>query len=302
MRLYTCILTLILISSYSCKSDNKTVVVDFQGPSPSTNSISFHQDQAIHVGIASIMSAKETYNFYNDILHFISEQLEMPIHFIQKESYREINDLLAKGAVDFAFVGSGEYADLNNKNIAKLLVIPVSNRSSKFNSYIIANKKLNVNSFIDLKGKNFAYTDPLSLSGYYYPVWKIKSLGYNEHNFFNKTMLTYGNDISCEMVNKGIIDAAGVSSFIFDYIKSNYPENVRNIKIIDQSKPFTSPPIVVPAKLDNKKVMLYKNIFLNFHKNMIGKEILNNINVDYYIEGNNSDYVEVRKLINEAGR
>lgn len=284
----------------SCFSGDKNEIVDFKGPAPATSSISFHEDEAIHVGIASIISPKETFSYYNDLLAFISQKLEMPIHYLQKESYQEINDLLKLGAVDFAFVGAGAYVEAKKHNIAKLLVAPVSNHQNKYQAFIIVHKSSRIRSFIDLKGKNFAYTDPLSNTGFNFIVAKIKDMGLDENKFFSKTIFSYGNDLSCELVNKGVMDGASVSSEVYAYLKQNSPEKIKNLKIIEESGYFPTPPVVVPINIDEKKFKLYKNIFLNLHKDPIGKKILEKVNINYFIEVPDSEYSEVKKLSKKA--
>lgn len=291
---------LILFLLVSCYSDGKKEVIDFKGPAPATSSISFHEDEAIHVGIASIISPKETFSYYNDLLAFISQKLEMPIHYLQKESYQEINDLLKKEAIDFAFVGAGAYVDAKKNNIARLLVAPVSDHKNKYKAYIIVHKSSGIKTFSDFKGKNFAYTDPLSNTGYNFIVAKIKDMGYNENKFFSKTIFSYGNDLSCELVNKGVMDGASVSSEVYTYLKQNNPEKIKNLKIIEESDYFPTPPVVVPINIDEKKYKLYKNIFLNLHKDPIGKEILEKVNIDYFIDVSDPEYVEVKKLSKRA--
>lgn len=275
-------------------------IVDFKGPSPATSSISFHEDEAIHVGIASIISPKETFSYYNDLLAFISQKLEMPIHYLQKETYQEINNLLKLGAVDFAFVGTGAYVEAKKNNIAKLLVAPVSNHQNKYQAFIIVHKSSRIRTFIDLKGKNFAYTDPHSNTGFNFIVAKIKDMGLDENKFFSKTIFSYGNDLSCELVNKGVMDGASVSSEVYAYLRQNSPEKIKNLKIIEESGYFPTPPVVVPINIDEKKFKLYKNIFLNLHKDPIGKEILEKVNINYFIDVSDAEYSEVKKLSKKA--
>lgn len=294
------LISLLLLFS-SCFSGDKMEIVDFKSPSPATASISFHEDEAIHVGIASIISPKETYSYYNDLLAFISQKLEMPIHYLQKETYQEINDLLKLGAVDFAFVGSGAYVEAKKNNIARLLVAPVTNHKSKYKAYIIVHKSSGIRTFSDLKGKNFAYTDPHSNTGFNFIVAKIKDMGYDKNKYFSKTIFTYGNDLSCELVNKGVMDGASVSSDVYAYLRQNTPEKLKNLKIIEESEYFPTPPVVVPINIDEKKYKLYKNIFLNLHKDHVGKEILQKVNIDYFIDVSDSEYAGVKKISKRAG-
>ena len=63
--------------------------------------------------------------YYNNLLQYISEQIGMPVHYIQKESYKEVNELLAQGAVDFAFICSGAYIEAKKQGTINLLVAPL---------------------------------------------------------------------------------------------------------------------------------------------------------------------------------
>ncbi len=293
-------LLFLLFLCFSCNSGEKKTVVDFNGPAPVTSTVSFHEDAAIHVGIATIISPKETFTYYNDLLSFISSKLGMPVHYLQKESFQEMNDLLEKGAVDFAFIGTGAYIEAKKRGIARLLVAPVSEGSSTYKVYIIANKKSGIRNFGDFKGKNFAYTDPFSHAGHNYALSRVNYFGYRESDFFAKTLFTYGNDLSCEMVNRGIIDGASVSSTVFEYLKRYYPEKVKNIVVVEISKEFPIPPVVVSNSVSDKKYKLYENIFLNLHKDIVGKQILEQINIERFVQIDDSEYDEVRQIRNKV--
>ena len=280
----------------SCISKDKKVIVDFKGPVSTTSRISFHEDAAIHVGIASTMSPKETIDYYNDLMLHISEKIGMPVHYIQKETYQEINELLSQGLIDFAFIGTGGYIEAKKRKIARLLVVPVSNGKNTFRSLIVVNKNSHLRSFSDLVGKNFAYTDPYSISGYLYVVAKMKLLGLDRNKFFSKTIFTFSHDLSCELVNRRVLDAASISSLVYDYLKQKNPDKIKNLKIIEESDEFPAPPVVVSQDIDEKKYILYKSIFLNLHRDPLGKEILKKANIDYFVNIKDSDYNNVIEL------
>lgn len=281
----------------SCTSDkNKRVVVDFAGPSADSAMVSFHQDEAIHVAIGAMTSPRESFMYYNDLLQHISAKVGLPIHYIQKESYQEVNQLLADGAVDFAFICSGAYIDAKKNNTINLLVGPQVNKVNTYTAYIICNRNIKAYSIKDLKGRSFAFTDPLSHTGYNYPLKLLKDKGLEYQSFFKKTLFTYGHDLSIQMVNRGIVDAASVHGLIFDYLMKFTPEKIENIRIIEESEPFGIPPVVTPKSLDPRRYKLYKNIFLNLHKDPVGKLILEKINIDRYVEVTDEMYDGVRRI------
>lgn len=300
VKLYLIFVT-ILSLLISCKSDkNNTVTVDFNSPSADSSSISFHQDEAIHVAIAAMSSPRESFRYYNELFEHISGLIGIPIHYIQKESYKEVNKLLEDQAVDFAFICSGAYINAKDKGIIDLLVAPVVNGKTDYQSYIICNNSIRLaNSIIDLKGKDFAFSDPLSHTGYYYPSYLLKQKGLDQSSFFNKAIFTYGHDLSIQMVNKGVVDAAAVNGLIYDYLAEFSPQKIINTRVIDYSEDFGMPPIVIPKNLDENRKLLYRNIFKNLHLDPHGKEILSRLNIDRYEVVNDDIYNGIR-LIKEA--
>ncbi len=250
----------------------------------------------IYVAIASMTSPRETFIYYHDLINFISKKIGHPVYIKEKKTYEEVNNMLATGEVSFAFICSGAYINAKQKNEAKLLVAPVINRQTYYQAYIITQKNSGINTFGELKGHSFAFTDPISNTGFMYPEKQIRKLGLDVDTFFSKTIYTYGHDISIQMVNKGIIDAASVHSLIYQYIARKYPKRVENIKIIKKSELFGMPPVVTPLKLKNKCYHKLKNIFLTIDRDSAGRVILNNLGIEKFVMVDDSIYNNVRKL------
>ncbi|RLD53925.1 MAG: phosphate/phosphite/phosphonate ABC transporter substrate-binding protein [Bacteroidetes bacterium] len=289
--------TFLFFGLLSCTNyEKRKVNVDFsdtiiQKPNSIGDSLS-----PIYIAIASMTSPRETFNYYHDLIDFISKKVGRPIYFKQKKTYKEVNELLETGEVDFAFICSGAYIEEAKHKHVKLLVAPVINEQTYYQAYIIAQKNSAINSFNELEGHSFAYTDPLSNTGYLYPRKHLFNLVTNENIFFSKTIFTNGHDISIQMVNRGIIDASSVHGLIFDYIASVYPERVENIKIIEKSELFGMPPVVTPIDLDNKYFKRYRDIFLSIHEDSVGMEILNKLKIEKFVLVKDSIYDNVRRL------
>ncbi len=250
----------------------------------------------IYVAIASMTSPRETFNYYHDLIDYISAKTGRPIYIKEKKTYEEVNDMLKKGEVSFAFICSGAYINAKDKNEVRLLVAPVINNRTYYQAYIITQKNSGVSSFRGLKGHSFAFTDPISNTGCLYPKKLIRRLGYLKENFFSKTIFTYGHDISIQMVNRGIIDGASVHSLIYQYIARKYPRRVANIKIINKSELFGMPPVVTPININKKCFDKLQNIFLNLDKDSIGISILKKLRIEKFVKVNDTLYNSVRAL------
>jgi phosphonate transport system substrate-binding protein len=63
----------------------------------------------LKVAVAAIISPKETFIYYRQLLDYIGNKMGREIQFVQRKTYGEINELLAKSQIDLAFICSGPY-------------------------------------------------------------------------------------------------------------------------------------------------------------------------------------------------
>ncbi|HEB62287.1 MAG TPA: transporter substrate-binding domain-containing protein [Bacteroidetes bacterium] len=294
------IFILLILSSFflsNCTVDqNKKVVVDFKNNSSLDSTFEKQDSSPVYIAIASMTSPRETFTYYGQLINYISDKLGKPILIKQKKTYEEVNDLLKKGLVDFAFICSGAYVELSRKKDVDLLVVPVINKKTYYQAYIISKNSDEINEFKDLENKYFAFTDPLSNTGHRYPMKLLKEMDTNERLFFSKTIYTYGHDISIHMVNSGVVDGASVHSLIYDYIAEAHPESVKNIKIIKKSEWFGIPPVVTSKKINAESFKRYRELFLSINEDTLGKSILKKLKIEKFVTINDSIYRNVRKL------
>ena len=138
------IIGLVLITlavSSGCGRDGDAVVVDFTKTVAVERPISSDPESVqLKVAVAAIISPKETFAYYRQLLDYIGQKLGREIQFIQRKTYGEINELLAKGRIDLAFICSGPYAVGKEKHGFELLATPVVQNSHFYHSYLIVNK------------------------------------------------------------------------------------------------------------------------------------------------------------------
>jgi len=296
------LLFIIFVIGFSCtNSNNEKAVVDFSDTTPIEKNINANGAEPVYIAIASMTSPKETFTYYGDLINYISDKVGHPIYIKQKKTYEEVNMLLENSEIDFAFICSGAFVDEYKVGKIKLLVAPEIDQKVTYHAYIITQKNSGIESFKDFENKSFAFTDPLSNTGRLYPLKELSKTKKTEKDFFMKTIYTYGHDISIQMVNRGIIDGASVHGLIYDYLAINNPEKVENIKVIKRSETFGIPPVVTPSSLSKEKTSIYRDIFLNIHKDSTGKKILKKLNIDKFVVVNDTLYdnvFQLKKFIN----
>lgn len=279
------------ISKEAPFSFSDTVKIDNKINSPDS------PPETIKIAVSAISSPRETFTYYEEMFRYIEKKLGMRVMMVQRKTYKEVNDLLKLNEVDLAFVCSGGYVYGVADSAFKLLVVPERDGLRKYQTYIIVNDNSDIQNFEELKGKRFAFTDPLSTSGTIYPSKRIEELGSNPNDFFANYTYTYAHDNSIQLVAKQMVDGAAVNSLVFDYLNTVSPERTKNIRIIEKSEWHGMPPVVISygVKVELRKEL--ETIFLNIHEDEGSKKVLEKLMVDKYIKESDTIFTSVRDMV-----
>lgn len=242
----------------------------------------------LRVAVSSIVSPKETLTIYQPLLEYLEMKLGQKVVLLQRKTYKEVNELITTGHADIAFVCSGNYgAQMSGM---ELLVVPEVDGDSTYQSFIIAGKHVDASSLSDLRGRSFAYTDPLSFSGHIAPIYMISLLGYDADHFFGRNFYTFSHDNSIQAVSDGIVDAAAVDSMIYKQAIRKFPNLDKNIKVVDKSIVVGSPPVVVNPKIEAKRKEELRSLLLTMHMDPQGKEAINKLDYDKFVDPEEENY------------
>lgn len=218
------------------------------------------------------------------------------MQFVDRKSYAEINKLIKLGDIDIAFVCGLPYVDGHEEFGMELLVAPQAYGETVYYSYIIVSSDSPIESFEDLRGKTFAFTDPLSNTGKLVPTYMIAKMGETPDSYFKKYVYTYAHDKSIKAVAQGIVDGAAIDSLIWEYLNHTNPEFTSKTKVIQKSPPCGIPPVVVHPGIEPELKKRLKQIFLNAHKDEKGRKILKVIMIDKFVVIDDSAYDSIREM------
>ena len=225
-------------------------------------------------------SPARTLVHFSELEAYLSAKLQRPVRLKQRRTYGEINELLAQAKIQMAFTCTGDYIAGRRQFGLDLLAVPIINGKVYYRSYIVVSKASKAKSLADLRGRIFAYTDPLSLTGYIYPAAKIRQMGYREKNFFHQVFYTESHDKSIEAVATGIADGAAVDSLIFDALLAASDPAAVKLKVIERSEKFGMPPVVVSPNLDKDVRYKLLKVLLNMAKDPAGRKVLQKLGMD----------------------
>lgn len=258
--------------------------------------LSFASENYLRVGISSMITPVDTVRYYDDIVTYLGKKLGKKIVLVHKKKYEVMNRLIENKNVDIAFICTAAYVHLKGNAKIELIAAPVKDEKPFYKSYIIVHKDSDIQTLDDLKNKSFVFVDPLSNTGYLYPIYKLSLKKTNPEEFFSKTSFSYSHNKSIELVAKKLVDGAAVENLVFEFMKDTNSPYISQVKVIEQSIDFASPPIIMRADLPEELKKEIKKIILNMHNDDEGRQILSNMRIKRFDEVKDSDYNSVKNM------
>ena len=251
----------------------------------------------IRIGIGAMISPKEAFSYYIDLVDYIGEKLGLSPVVVQRKQYAELDKLLEDRQVDTAFVCAGPYVTDHNKFGLEILAVPQVSGQPLYYAYIVVHKNSPIKNFAQLRQKAFAFTDPNSNTGKLVPTYMLAKINETPESYFKSFIYTFSHDNSIKAVAEGTADGASIDSLIYDYIKARSPSSyIAETKIIEKSEGYGIPPFVCHPGLEPTLKAKIKEILLNMHRDDRGKNILSGIMIERFVEVEDSLYNSVRKM------
>jgi phosphonate transport system substrate-binding protein len=255
----------------------------------------------LRIAVAAVISPKGTVESYRQLLDYLRVKLNRPVELVQRRTYAEVNDLIKQGYVDMAFVCTSAYIAGHAEFGMELLAAPQVNGGTVYYSVLIVPSNSPARSMADLRGKVFAFTDPMSTSGRMYPTLLVRELGDTPDQFFARTYFTYNHDDAIRAVAQNLADGAAVDSLVYDYALTRDPSLSKQIRIIQRSPSLGIPPVVVnPALRPQLKAELRGALLGLSADKAMGQKALQALGVEGFVPMDDGAYASVRTLLANA--
>lgn len=286
---------IILLCCIAC-SDTERLTVDLRAGNQQHKPAVKVSERPLRLAMGAMITPKEGYAYYQRLQGYVAKKLGRPIELVERENYAEVSRLLAKGGADVAFVCSGPYVKEKETSHMELLVMPVVKGEPAYYSYIIVPADSSYGELRDLRGKRFAFTDPLSHSGTLVPTYLLSLMDETPASFFGRYAYTYGHDTSIKAVADKLVDGAAVDSLIWEYLAVTTPVLTGKTRIISRSGPYGIPPVVVRSGLDPELKRRLAEIFMSAAADPEGKNILKGMMIEKFVPGDDANYDSIRRM------
>src|SRR5438093_13757402 len=166
-------------------------------------------------------------------------------------SYAAQVEAMCSGSVDVGFFAPLQMTLLLSKAcgtpvIGALRKDDTGALSTTYKSQILVKADSGINDISGLKGKTFAFVDPLSASGFVYPTLAIKNkTGQEPKTFFSSTIFAGGHPQAALAVYQGTVDGAATFIDARDSLVATAPDIKSKTKVIDPAGPIPNDCVAV---------------------------------------------------------
>ncbi len=254
----------------------------------------------LRVAAGAMVSPRTTRRQWDALLSLVAARVDRRAVLVQRKTYAEINDMIARKEVDVALVCTAPYVLGNAEFGMELLAVPVTQGRKVYHSYILVHRDSDATSFDDLRGRVFALTDPESNTGCLVPKYMLLQRAETAQSFFADFFFTYSHDNAIKAVAGRMADGAAVDSLVWEYLAETDPVNTSQTKIIERSPPYGIPPIVVHPDLDRDLKDRLETVFLTLHGDVEARELLRSLRIDRFEEGDPEAYESVRTMLRQV--
>ncbi len=209
---------------------------------------------------------------------YLRAALGQPIRWVQFSNYSQIVDALRGARLDLAWICGYPY--VRERSHLELVCVPLWRQKPLYQSYLIVDRASGIRTVSDLPGRVFAYSDPLSNSGFIYPQFYLRSRGLDPTRIFRKSFFTYSHRHVVDAVSQGLAEAGAVDGYIWEALAELAPSTVAQTRILERSPDFGFPPFVAPRATPATLIKRFADALAAMPSTEAGRAVLAELRLD----------------------
>jgi len=249
----------------------------------------------IRFGRIPFLNSRDMVAGHEKLMRYLERKLGVgSVRLVLTPDYDELTRYMKDGKIDVGWFGTLNYPKARDESGCEAILKVKRFGEVSYRGIIVTRKDSGIKTLQDLKGHTFAFTEPSSASGYFYPRVMLLSAGVDPDKDL-KAQCIKGHDKVVYNVFLGKFDAGAVYDDAREKLAS--PQQRKSVVVLAKTKDIPSEPIVVRKGLDAALVRKLKAALLALSASKPeGKAILDRTgNVEGFVEASDADYDSVRE-------
>jgi phosphonate transport system substrate-binding protein len=236
---------------------------------------------------------------YQAVTDEVGRRLGIETELVVETDY----EACAQDKNEVCFVCSLPYVEFERRGIAP--AVPIAAPVLEGDRYggkpiyfsdVIVHRDSPFRSFLDLRGRSWAYNEPLSHSGYGITRYHLVEIG-ETHGFFGKVIEAGFHEESLRMVAEREVDASAIDSQVLAVAMRDDPSLARSLRIIDALGPSTIQPVAVSRRVPVELRDEIQRVLTAIHEAPAMRERLTLGLVERFLPVGPSSYDDIRRML-----
>ena len=210
------------------------------------------QEQTLRLAFIPQENPDKLLGDIESITDWLSGELGMPIKGFVTIDHAAAVEALRNGDADISFMGALPFVLAEAEIGAVPLLSELYRGKSSYTGRIFVRKDSGIKALADLENRDIAFADPISESGYLYPLAEFERAGLiarpeEAERFFGRLFFAGGYQQAMQAMAQGLVDAAGASQYA-DLLLT--PAQQAEVTWIGESPAIPSHLIIARPELD----------------------------------------------------
>lgn len=251
------------------------------------------QTDRLRIGYTAVILADQA-AFLARWSEYLAARLKSRVTFVTRDDYQPLHDMLANGLIDALWTCGYPYVRFRAQ--LRLLAVPLYQGQPTYQSYLIRPAgNASVRGWSDLRGKVFAYSDPLSNSGWLVAQGQLAAAGIGPRDF-RRTFFAHGHRNVAEAVAAQLAHAGSIDGYVWETMRLQGMAAASQTEVIWKSQQHGFPPLVAPLGAGHLRIDDLQSTLLAMNVDSAGRELLKALNLDGFVAGTPAIFDSIHRL------
>ena len=237
------------------------------------------------------------------ITDWLADQIGVPVEGFVTIDHAAAVEALRNGDADISFMGALPFVLAEAEIGAVPLLSEVYRGAPSYTGRIFVRRDSGIEKLADFRGKDIAFADPISESGYLYPLAEFVDAGLiaapsDADAFFGRVFFAGGYQQAMQAMAEGLVDAAGASQYA-DLLLS--PAQQAQVTWIAESDPIPSHVVIARPGLDAGLRARFVDAMLRLNTPENRNLLRYLYGPDGYVRADSANYEGVRAMARRYG-
>ncbi len=252
------------------------------------------QTPPLRIGITAVILADQA-AFLSRWAEYLSQRMGTRAAFVARDEYQPILDLLLAREIDAAWICGYPYVRYQSQ--LQLLAVPVYQGRPQYQACLIRPRggEVTVRGWADLRDKVFAFSDPLSNSGWLVAQGQLGAVGLSTSDL-RRAFFAHGHRNVAEAVAARLADAGSIDGYVWETMRKLGMAAALQTEVVWQSPLHGFPPLVARASAAPETVDRLRQTLLAMTLDTDGRTLLAGLNLDGFTTAKPALFESIRVL------